>query len=121
VWVFTQNGFYSVVAYDPARDHGGPTRGEDLVLVRARVGDDLEALRRWFPDLEIREHRRADYRFRTVLGRADWKRILEAEVDSLDYTNFKNRVAHNQGHKRHEAYMRVWDAMRQLQPSGPSE
>jgi hypothetical protein len=121
VWVFTQNGFYSVVAYDPSRDHGGNSRGEGLLLVRARVREDLEQLRQWIPNLEIREHPRADYRFRAVLGREDWKRILGAEVDSLDYTNFKNRVADKQGHKRHEAYMRVWAAMRQLQPAGASE
>jgi hypothetical protein len=118
VWVFTQNGFYSVVAYDPARDHGGGPPGEDLLLVRARVREDLELLRRWIPSLEIREHGRADYRFRTVMSREQWKQILGAEVDYLDYTNFKNRVAEKQGHERHEAYMRVWSAMRRLQPSG---
>jgi hypothetical protein len=52
VWVFTQGGFYSVVAYDPSRDHGGKTRGENLLLVRARVRNDLEQLRRWIPNLE---------------------------------------------------------------------
>jgi hypothetical protein len=117
VWVFTQTGFYSVVVYDPSKDHGGgAAQTADLLLVRARVRKDLEELRRWIPDLDIREDGNADYRFRSLVGRDDWKRVLAAEVDALSYHNFKNRVAERDDDERHHAYMAVWTAMRKLQP-----
>jgi hypothetical protein len=117
MWVFTQNGFFSVVAYEPSRDHSSINKNpqDDLLLVRGRLREDLEELRRWVPDIDIREHPRADYRFRAVLSREQWKIVLMGEVDSLDYRNFKNRVDQKQGHERHETYMEVWRAMRRLQ------
>lgn len=116
MWIFTQTGFYSVVAYDPSMDHGQREANKaDLLLVRARVRKDLEELRRWIPDLDIREDTNADYRFRSLVGRNDWKRVLDAEVDALSYPNFKNRVAQRDTDERHHAYAAVWTAMRKLQ------
>lgn len=116
MWVFTQSGFYSVVAYVPP-DEGRHDQQEDFLLVRARVREDLERLRQWIPDVRIQEHEGADYRFRAVVAREEWKRILAGEVDSVNYTNFKNRVAERQGHERHDAYKQVWSALRRLQSS----
>ena len=106
MWVFTTQGFYSVVAHrdDP-----------DLVLVRARSDEDLEALRKQIPNLQTSEDSRADYRFRAVVAREEWVRALTALAVGIDYPNFKSEVAVRQGAERERVYSRVWAIMRSLQ------
>lgn len=121
MWSFTQSGFHSVVAYDPSRDDAGlelPTGAEpaDLLLVRARAEEDLTNL---LEILELPTSRaaatpRADYPWRAALSRGEWSRFLATETERLDYTNFKSRVQQRSGSHRHDAYMRVWSAMRGL-------
>ena len=121
MWSFTETGFHSVVAYDPSRDDSGlelPTEAEprDLLLVRARAEEDLTNL---LGVLELPASRavatpRADYPWRAVLSRDEWSRFLATETERLDYPNFKSRVQRQSGSHRHDAYMRVWSAMRGL-------
>jgi hypothetical protein len=117
MWLITQHGAYSVVAYDPHRDPVAAERrsaGTNL-LVRARARRDLEALRRWLPDLEVREDPAADYRFRTVVSPPEWDRVLISEARLIDYPNFKSRVAETLGSEREALYTRVWTILRSLQ------
>jgi hypothetical protein len=65
----------SVVAYDPSRDHGGKTRGEDLLLVRTRVRNDLEQLRKTLLTIVQTGFERKDDRDGVEGG---WPSILEA-------------------------------------------
>jgi len=116
MWITTQKGFYSVVAFDPERD---PAAGPKLpagthFLVRARARADLEALQRWIPDLIVREDSTADYRFRTVVSRVDWDRVLTSEAGLIDYANFKDRVGKTMGDDREELYTRVWAILRAI-------
>ena len=91
IWIFTQSGFHSVVAYDPSRDDAGlelPTDAEpEDLLVRARAEEDLTNL---LEALELPASRaaatpRADYPWRAALSRAEWSRFLEVETERLDY------------------------------------
>ena len=119
MWSFTETGFHSVVAYDPARDDAGlelpeGTASNDLLLVRARAEEDLTNL---LEVLELPASRavatpRADYPWRAVLSRGEWSRFMTKETDRLDYPNFKSRVQRLSGSHRHDVYMRVWSAMR---------
>jgi hypothetical protein len=106
MWVFTTQGFYSVVAHrdDP-----------DRVLVRARTRDDLEALRAQIPDLEPFEDRDADYRWRAVVARGAWRRAVSEFAAAIDYGNFKNAVDNRQGHERSALYGKVWSDLLPLQ------
>jgi hypothetical protein len=115
MWLATQNGFYSVVAYDARRDPSpGPKwPGRKCLLVRARARADLDALRRWIPDIHIREDAAADYRYRAVVSRSDWDRTLAKEASQIDYeTSFKARVGQVLGFERESLYTQVWDILR---------
>lgn len=96
MWVFLNNAFLSIVEYrdDP-----------DCLLVRARAGDDIG---RVFPGFEVNETPQADYRFRAVIPRAEVANQLAAQVEAINYPNFKSTVRES---VRHKAYMRVWSEM----------
>lgn len=106
MWILTTRGFLSVVAH---REEPG------CVLVRARRREDLEALREQLPDLELREDRAADYRWRTTLTRESWAAALARLAGQIDYDNFKSAVARRQGAERAAPYGRVWAELRSLQ------
>ena len=106
MWLITTQGFYSVVAHrdDP-----------DQLLVRARVRDDLKALREQIPGIELTETPEADYRWRAEVSRDKWQSALVALGEDIDYDNFKNAVGEQQGWVRESVYHRVWDALFTLQ------
>ena len=106
MWLFTTQGFYSVVAH---------RRDSDRLLVRARAREDLEALREQIPGLRITSDREADYRWRTVVSRAEWVAAVAILAASIDYDNFKAAVAERQGAERHRVYQRVWGELLSLQ------
>ena len=115
MWILTQHGAYSVVAYDPERDLAdGPNHPTGThLLVRGRADRDIEALRRWIPDLEVNEDRTADYRYRSVLSRTDWVRAMASEAAVIDYTtDFKGRVGEVLGSDREGLYTQVWGILR---------
>ena len=106
MWTITTRGFYSVVAH---RDL------PDTVLVRGRSRADLEALEPLIPNLEVFEDSTADYRYRAVVGAADWRTALDVMASEVDYDNFKNAVAREQGRERAHVYGEVWGVLRGLQ------
>lgn len=110
MWLITPTGFFSVV--QKPSDVAANT-----LTVRARVRQDLEALREQFlPGLsEIEESPRNDYRFRAVAPRAEVAAALADMVARLDYSNFKSEITKVQGHKRAHLYHEVWDVLYQLQ------
>lgn len=127
MWVFTKRGFYSAVAYDPKQDKekGSPFKRLAKnkfthVLVRARVENDLEGLRVVVPNVKVVDDGLADYRYRAVITRRQWKKFLNISTDEIDYySHFKEVMRDNdpyQGTERHKAVMSVWSAMIQLQP-----
>jgi hypothetical protein len=114
IWVFTQDGFYSVTAYDEAP--GGPRPdANELVVVRTRARDDLTRLSGWIHDAEIVATPSADYPFRIVCGREEWARYLVAMTEQIDYTNFKQRVEERLGTRRHDVLLSVWTTLRRLE------
>lgn len=125
MWVFTQRGFVSVVEYDPKQDKhkGSPFAGltqrrGSHVLVRSRVRNDLEDLRRVVPNMKIFDDTSADYKFRAVVRRKDFNKWLLLSADEIDYdSHFKEAAAQNSrgATGRYSAYMSVWSALMRLQ------
>jgi hypothetical protein len=114
MWTITVDGFYSVTAFDERR--GGPRAdAAELVVVRGRVREDLERLSRLIPHVEILGTPRSDYPFRIICRRDEWSRYLAASVDEIDYVNFKDRVAKQQGRRRHDVLLSVWATLRRLE------
>ncbi|MBF0102217.1 MAG: hypothetical protein HQK77_15055 [Desulfobacterales bacterium] len=108
MWVFTMDGFYSVVqkAYD---------KEQGTVTVRARCRADLEKmLGRVNESSEIIVSKNTDYRFRVSIPRHIWKLYLDMAAESLDYDNFKTASCSHSA-LRHNAYMTCWQAMREFQ------
>lgn len=98
MWIFLNDSFLSIV-----RHHDQP----DMLLVRARVPGDIEAV---FPEAEILEGVGTDYRYRSVLSQDVVADALTSRLKASQYTNFKASV---RDQVRHDAYMRVWETMRQ--------
>jgi len=122
MWLFTKYGFYSAVC---ARQGDGSHRqpvDPERIMVRCRVREHLEALKKRFPALlsecEIRTFPGTDYAFRTFVDKATWSQVLVGLNEELDYDNFKSEVARFQSrdgaayeHSLHE----VWSVMHRLQ------
>lgn len=102
MWLFTTEGFLSVVA-----DRSAPA-GERL-LVRARRREHLETL---LPQLQPFQLSGSDYAWRAWCNRDDLRALLMAQVDNLHYTNFKAAV---RDRPYHDACLNVWQAMHRYQ------
>jgi hypothetical protein len=101
MWLFTVDGFYSVVT--------GGEFGEEL-MVRARDSADLDRLRdNFFPDLGPNvELPGRDYPVRAFATREGLAQCLTRIALSLDYSNFKSAVGAQRGHGRARIYSKVW-------------
>jgi len=53
------------------------------------------------------------------MSRAEWADCLLSQVEEINYTNFKYRVAQEQGFDRSSVYARVWSVLLSLQPEEP--
>jgi hypothetical protein len=95
MWIFTNQGFISVVKKGP----------EDAFMVRARDKKHLTAL---FPSKKVIETRQADYRWRCIIGQTELTAFMTRLSTSIDYDNFKNSI---QDHEYHSACSKVWGVM----------
>lgn len=101
MWIFTEFGFFSVVAH---RSKPGK------VLVRGRVGSDLVefAKRAGMAKSDVFEDRDADYRYRMEADSGAAAKVISEAMLDIDYDNFKARVEEVQGVEREQIYMGVW-------------
>jgi hypothetical protein len=105
MWLFTTQGFYSVVAH---------RRDADKLIVRGRAREDLEALRDQIPEHRVFSDSNADFRWRAVVTRAEWVAAVAQLADQIDYDNFKSAVGARQGPEREGLYHGIWAALRAL-------
>lgn len=112
MWIFTQDGFLSIVQ---------DTQHQGNLLVRARKRDDLRRfvqlaqanMQMKVPVLETPTH---DYRFRITVPHVVAVYVIQELVVDIDYSNFKNRVHDvDPDPRRSIAYTRVWTEMVQFQ------
>lgn len=104
MWILLNDAYFSIVSKDCERNE---------LLVRARRPGDIEKV---FPNAKVTELHHADYQFRAVVKRSEIKSAMNAEIDRVAYSNFKDSV----GDKAlHDAYLRVWSHMSLLQPVPP--
>lgn len=122
MWLFTRYGFYSAVcARRGTGEHWQPI-DPDRLMVRARLREHLESLKRRFPDLlggcDLRDFAGSDYAFRLFVEKSVWAQIVAKLAEETDYDNFKDAVAHHQartGAEYHRALHDVWSVMYRLQ------
>lgn len=116
MWIFTKFGFFSIV--EKPEDEK-----ENTLTVRARVKTDLESLRdEYLPILgPISEDKGTDYKYRARAPRLDIASAFSQIVLDIDYSNFKEAVAKNQGTERASSYHEIWGALHGLQAKKVSE
>jgi hypothetical protein len=107
MWLLFDGGFVSIVAH---------RENKALLCVRGRVRGDVEAFcKTAIADPKgILETLDADYRFRVVLGRGIVMAAVVEIVATMDYDNFKTRVARSQGIARSNVYHDVWEDLLRL-------
>lgn len=103
MWLFTSNGFYSVVQ----KPH------TSYLTVRARVKADLDSLRKeYLPELSPTVGKAGtDYPWRATVSHEQFAAALSKIVADINYGNFKNEVSAKQGKARAARYGRVWSAL----------
>lgn len=113
MWICDATGFFSIVKKDC---------GEDELLVRARVYEDLKRLadKLTLPATAIVETPRADYRYRMTAKASAIAKYLAASALAINYDNFKASLPRKtpMDAKRARAYADVWGTLRQLQTRG---
>ena len=85
-------------------------RNAELLIVRARIKDDLETLLGRYTKVFTTEER--DYRFRAIVKKKHFAEVMKQRVLEIDYGNFKNSTKTKM---RHDVYLKVWDVMYCLQ------
>ena len=122
MWLFTKHGFFSAVCARQGNGEYGTPVDPNRIMVRARLSQHLENLKRRFPELlgelEIKQYTGSDYACRIFVPKSVWAKVVEALAEETDYDNFKSEVAQFQGplgkkyeHSLHE----VWSVMHDLQ------
>lgn len=99
MWIFLSDAFLSIV------DKGGD--GSTL-LVRARKSEDIKQV---FPDADVSKGGGTDTCTAHASTASRWHNASQMLSDKPP-TNFKSSVKER---RRHDAYMRVWDAMYEFQ------
>ena len=102
MWIFLPNSMLSIV-----EKPGDCATG--TLTVRGRIKGDIEAV---FPGAVIETDAGTDYRFRAKVPREQVAKAMHEAVMNINYSNFKSAVKDSE---RHDAYMRVWDAMFRFQ------
>lgn len=107
MWLALVEGFFSVVQHPD---------DSSKVVVRARVRDDLTALRRWVPKLgRIHATPTRDYPFRCFVSKEEFARGLAAAVtEGLTYQNVKAAVQERDPH-RAGVMAQAWTVFRGLE------
>lgn len=148
IWNFTDDGFTSVVEYAPPAtkwdkdvnkhmpfvdevvrqlpDDYRPADKENLsshLLVRARIKEDLSALKEYDADAVETEDKLADYQFRLVIRRSAYAQYLYDKAMLLDYNShvketIDKRAPYVAG-GRYGALSQIWSACARWQPNDP--
>jgi hypothetical protein len=107
MWIFTEFGFFSIVAH---RSKPG------TLLVRGRVRADLVefAERAGLTSADVFEDPQADYRYRLEVSATSVGALLTHELTEMKYDNFKAQVERTQGIEREQVYMGVWSHLRRF-------
>ena len=99
MWLFTTTGFISIVEHDA-----------NQLVVRARDSLSLSPLAQSY-NLDIRSTPTADYPYRLLLSKDQFKNYLHNQAGLIDYKNFKSEVATTRGKSFANVLAKVWSTM----------
>jgi hypothetical protein len=109
MWIFTKDGFFSVVKDDYCN------AGE--LMVRAWIKNDLQHFLAKIDkqEKEIITLTNADYRYRTKVIKEDWGYYCGKEAANIDYNNVKGTIAPHDQPERATAYYGCWNHLYHFQ------
>jgi len=135
MWIVSDTGFLSIVELRPwGKDtfadklpnyiRGTKDQRGSHLMVRARVKDDLNALKEYDPDALEMESLTSDYQYRLVISREAvatflWNKTIDLDYDSHVKETVVLRSPKPKRGDRMKAMYRVWDAFADLQPNPP--
>ena len=105
MWIMLDRAFLSIVHKPPC--------GPNELLVRARRKEDIA---RVFHKPKVTRSTDSDYLYRAVIDKDEVIEAISHEIGGIDYDNFKDNV---EDPILHEAYVKVWSAMAEIQPLPP--
>lgn len=105
MWMFTQTGFVSAVQH---------RTDVNALIVRSRDRQSLVELAT-LGESEILAGVGSDYPFRVICPRSVFSTWVQAQVDALEYGNFKNRVAQTRGYEFATVLSEVWSTAMALE------
>ncbi len=107
MWVFTKDGFFSVV--------NDKYCGPDELMVRTRTRADAERIRDMLaPGSDVIVLGHADYRYRVKVGRQAWADYLHDTAQDLDYPTVKDTISMGD-QKRGICYFAIWSQLVRFQ------
>ena len=106
MWLFTTTGFISIVEHDA-----------NQLVVRARDSLSLSPLAQSY-DLDIRSTPTADYPYRLLLSKDQFKNYLHSQAGLINYKNFKSEVAITRSEAFANILVKVWSAMHGVEDKG---
>ena len=107
MWIFTETGFVSAVKN---------TEHEGKYSVRARDKESLAGLiESTGAELIVTSH--TDYPYRVIITPGEFIKWVNDQASTIDYPNFKSRVAQTRGYEYVDALHDVWLAMLKTQRS----
>lgn len=128
-WIFEKKGFVSVVAYDPKKDDNKNSPFKKFaksknthLLVRARIKDDLNSLKEVVPSLVIDKDPSADYAYRAVVSRTQFKKYLNKVTNEITYDSHFKEACRDTAppvKDRYSALMSTWGIWSKLQDVPP--
>lgn len=94
MWIFTKNGFFSIVC---ARHNEGLSKeiDESNFMIRSRSKVHLKNLINEYEELkecQIVEMNHSDYKYRIFVDKNTWAQVMKKITEDIDYGNFKNEV-----------------------------
>ena len=101
MWIFTPDGFYSVVQ---------DKINKDQMWIRTRDREDLVRLITKYniSASPILEDYGTDYKFRVTVWRQEWVRVAAALAGDIDYNNFKHESEIQRGAIRASILCEIW-------------
>ena len=107
MWVFTREGFFSVVWDKDCRG--------DEIAVRCQCKEDIcnlaKKLSGYCDENQIIKGESRTYRYRLKITKQAWSAYLADSALQVDYTSVKKNVVSASDELRRDAYYQVWEAL----------
>lgn len=102
MWIFTKDGFYSVV-------QKSNQEGSDLLTVRSRYKSDMAKLIKSLkiPENMLLKEAGTQYEYRVVVKKSAFADYMKEQVMQIDYSNFIQEIK-LRNKKRADIYHGVW-------------